>query len=530
MSLLPEGTDLLLWAVEVALLVWVARRSRRISPSVLACVACVAVAWGMRLASMALLFSRGHSFYWFDDAIRFDLAYYWSLHPTFVPRDTPWLPGTFALHGTAMRLASDPLVASRAMAALSNLVDLGGVFLFSQGVFGRRAVSAASVLVSGAFWLPTLLGTGTLSELSVSGFLLGGAGLLLLALRASGPRRRWLILASAAALGLATTFHVVAWTLLAVVLGALAVHTLRERGKPGALSPAAVLAFAAASAAFSAAYLVASARVYGSALELMHESAILEKQGGPLQGLVVYPFAVLFSVLGFAPLALAGVHHAWTVESADRARLRVVLVILGVCVGLLTVTAVRYGTTPTPYRSTLAITNALIPFATWSLLDSGRDEIPSARGLWLLAGALSVWSVVNVSHTLERRNLESVYDGALGHLDAADPPVVALATYLADEFRHGPRTLHPDNLARPIRVYFPNASGRDWLCFLSAVYRVGDPGRFRPSVWHLVATRVGKEDLEGIEPGELVLSRRILERPDLRQVTEFPPYRLYAGR
>src|SRR5262249_43394768 len=132
--------------------------------------------------------------------------------------DGIWQGGTFYLHGAAMRVISDPLVATKFVAVGVNLITLLGMFLFSKGIYRDSRLASLVVLFAAPWWPHIWLGTGTMPEMPTTGFLLIGSGLFLSGIYAG---RRLQLLAwggSALSYACATTFHMVAWMMLGPIL------------------------------------------------------------------------------------------------------------------------------------------------------------------------------------------------------------------------------------------------------------------------------------------------------------------------
>src|SRR5664279_2780487 len=172
--------ELILWLLECGLLFYALSRRRRIvedhSTSILACAFAIMLAWNWRLNYE---FALGSSGFWYlvaDDPARWTMSYGWSRHPYFITWDGIWQGGTFYLHGAAMRLVRDPMMASKLVSAFYSLLPLLGLFILTQGLYRSRKFSLFVVLFSAPLWLHVLLSTGSLAEMPVVGLMLTGVG------------------------------------------------------------------------------------------------------------------------------------------------------------------------------------------------------------------------------------------------------------------------------------------------------------------------------------------------------------------
>ncbi|MGH0032129.1 MAG: hypothetical protein ACQGVC_20255, partial [Myxococcota bacterium] len=225
------------WALQLVLIGWVtasgggrAGRGRIGLPHATlgAALLVVAAGWIWRLVYAFVLASGGFRFWIGDDAVRWLNAWRWSQEPFLLLPGDPWLVGPYVLHGSAMALLGDPILATRLLASALCVLPLVGVFLLAQALYRSPAVSALSAAILAPHWLHVLLGTGTMTELPLVGLLLGGLALQLIAERDGTRAPAW---AGALCLALATSLHMVAWILTAVVqLGLLWAALRSDRG------------------------------------------------------------------------------------------------------------------------------------------------------------------------------------------------------------------------------------------------------------------------------------------------------------
>src|SRR6185295_13011745 len=205
----------------VLVLAWRAERSPE-APEALAltwerCAIAILVAWSWRLVYVFVLASSGFQYLVPDDVARWLLSWGWSESPYAVTWDGIWQAGTFYVHGTAMAFLNDPLAASKFVSAFYNLLPLIGIFVLTQGLYRNLVFACVAVVAAAPWWLHILLGTGAMTEMPVTGLMLAGVGLLLLALDERTRERdsARALLGAAFCFLAATAFHIVAWMMLA---------------------------------------------------------------------------------------------------------------------------------------------------------------------------------------------------------------------------------------------------------------------------------------------------------------------------
>lgn len=231
------------WALQVLLLASVTLRpGGRIplpEPSVAFCAAALLGGWAFRLAVLFALASGGYHYWIGDDPLRWLTAWEWAHGRVGVISEpgawlpSTWMPGTYWVHGLAIRWAPNPLVASKLVSAIYSVMSLVGIFVFTLAVFRHRGIAAVCVVFLTPLWIDVLLSSGTMTEMPVVGAMLVGAGALISALRApEGLQRQRFLLAAGASFAVATMFHVVAWIALTAVL-LFVLLLLLSQGQPG---------------------------------------------------------------------------------------------------------------------------------------------------------------------------------------------------------------------------------------------------------------------------------------------------------
>lgn len=216
--------ELVGWAAQAALLAAVligpGGPIRLGRASVSFCLLVISLGWVFRLAILFALASGGFQYWLGDDPLRW-LATWLQMRgmPTSEAVPLSWMDGTRWLHGTAMWLISDPLLASKLVSASYAVLPLIGLFAFAQALFRRRAFSAVCVAFATPYWLDILLSSGTMAEMPTVGFMLTGSALTLEGLRRPiGKTRTRLLGFGALAFAGATAFHLSAWLQLAGIL------------------------------------------------------------------------------------------------------------------------------------------------------------------------------------------------------------------------------------------------------------------------------------------------------------------------
>lgn len=228
----PGWVEMLAWllqAILALLIVYVAPASRTLrwsEPSTGACAAVIGFAWAWRMTHLFVLASGDFKFWMDDDTRRFINAFAWSLDPYLLVPLPPnsvlgpalEMPATHIVHGLMMAGLPDPLIASKLVSALSNLLALVAIFLFTRAVFANAFLACAAVLFLGGHWLHVLWGSGTLTELPMTAFLLAGSAFTLSALAGSPGTRTRAAWAASIMFILATTVHLTAWIYLGGIL------------------------------------------------------------------------------------------------------------------------------------------------------------------------------------------------------------------------------------------------------------------------------------------------------------------------
>lgn len=239
----PSGVEVAGWLLQFLLIVLVVwggsgiRKGTLPEPSAGACFGVICLAWAWRMSHLFVLASGDFTFWMGDDTRRFINAFRWSTDPYFLlplPDNAvlgpgPEVPATHVVHGLMMMLFDDPLVGSKLASSVYNVIPLAGVFLFANAVFRNRLLACAAVLFLGPHWLQVFWGSGTLTELPMTGLLLAGGAFAIESFRRESGHRTRHAIAAAVLLALATTFHLTAWIYLGGILAvALAAFALRK--------------------------------------------------------------------------------------------------------------------------------------------------------------------------------------------------------------------------------------------------------------------------------------------------------------
>jgi hypothetical protein len=487
----------------------------------LALALALTLGWAWRLVYQFVLASSGFWYFVADDPCRWLLAWSWSREPFLITWDGIWQGATFYLHGLAMRIGGDPLVASKFVSAFYPLICLAGILVFTLGLYRDGRLAAAAVAFAAPWSLHVLLGTGTMTEMPVVGLLLGGSGLLLAGLRAEGPRRRRLLVFAALALAAATAFHFVAWMIVAAILGAALLYAL-WRGKPEGFGPARWLAFSLLATSYCTIWIVGCWVKFGRPFDFLRRYAELNTVfAGPLGvsgRLLPYPSALLDTVRGFLPLVAFGILFGLFHNGGERGRVRAVLVAAVVALAILMLSAIGGNVGALPYRATLPLAAALVPIALAplrSLLPRRNRGPADSPGLTLhksavpaavVAAIFASWFLANHLEVLELRRSANVLD-----TDA-----IALGVWLRQEIEH-PRTLGAVSPAAPIRLWLREPS---LYSMLGIVHAAGHPERVQE--W-----KGPDPGASSLRPGQYLVSDRGVEEPGLVARARHGRYTVY---
>ena len=521
-----SGLQIVGWIAQVAaitLLILLARHSseslapRRCSLS--QCALAVCAAWVWRAAYAFVLASTGLHYVIADDAARFLLSWEWYRQPYLITWDGIWPAGVFYMHGAAMHVIRDPLAATKFVSVACNLLALLGVFLFTAGVYRDRRLATLTVLFSAPWWIGILLGTGTMSETPLVGFLLGGAGLFLLGLSASPQRQLLTWLVAAVCFAAATSVHMAAWTVLAAILPVLLVYALISQRAGGNFRLKTWMWFTAVSVSYCIVWLIGCWVRFGSPFEPMQRyRALLVRDSGisSMQDRVLaYPEALLMSLWGLLPLVAFGIIWGVVRNGPDRARIRISLSTAGLAFLILIGSAALGNPAGQAYRPVTSFAMALAPVALAPLvaLLSSASGNGRARRLRLVAIALvaligAFWTWDNHERTMH------IHEQARD----ADSDAIAVGTWLRSELTR-PELLQLGGGSPPVRVWTDN-----YLKNLAIFYACGLPGRL--SEWK------GKEDpgLDSMEDSQLLVTNRHVQDGRLTFEFKMARYNVYRFR
>jgi hypothetical protein len=451
-----QPIDYCLWALQVVLILLALRNSprstfrRMTSLGAPHCVIAILLAWLLRLAYYFVLTSTGFHYLVPDDVARWLLAWGWAASPYFITWDGIWQGGTFYLHGMAMRLFDDPLIASKIVSCVVAAMTPVGLFILAQGLYRDVLISIATVLVGAPWWFHILLGTGAMTEMPVTGLVLAGVGLLCRWRDpATDPRSatRSLFLAAVCFM-LATTFHVIAWMLLAGFVG---VAMVSAEEAPQRQEWKRLLGAGAIAVAYCGLWIIGCWIKFGSPLGFMEAySANTDKHLGVLDVSVralAYPRAFLFDTWWLLPLIVLTGVRAWALRDTKARSERFVL--LGVLATLAIMTASAIIGNPSnkmPVRACITLAALLLPSAVFGVVSGwqrcgvgSRIVVRTAYRVATLT-LVAVWCVGNHRQVF----LETRSQGSM------DPDALALGTWLretlvqpgADGKSKGGRTIH----------------------------------------------------------------------------------------
>jgi hypothetical protein len=340
----PSRIEVAGWIVQAALILWIVfgrlprNGESRGEPSLGTCIGVICAAWAWRLAHLFVLTSAGFRSWMGDDGRRFLYSYYWSVDPFLLQPLPPDMgsgpgaevPGTYVVHGSLMMLFSDPMLGSKLASAVYHVLPLVGLFLFTRVVFRSRLFACVTVLFLGPYWLHILWGSGTLTELPMTGLLLAGAAFLIESYTGRAERRARSAAIAALLLMLSTMFHLTAWIYVAGILACVGLHLLLTRAyrHRDAIIRAVILGIG--SLAFCLPWMVIVKAETGGPLFFMSELAELEmfKIGGyvpwaevivTLLAPVSQPYRPIYAVLVLSLLGLGVASYArWS--NAGRAQ------------------------------------------------------------------------------------------------------------------------------------------------------------------------------------------------------------------
>ncbi len=511
------------WAAQIAaiivlLLVSTGRQDTKsaVSPGSLSwphCALAVCGAWAWRLACLLLLASLGFHYSIPDDASRFYLSWGWYKQPYLITWDGIWQGGTFYVNGLAMHLTHDPLAAVRCVAILFNLLAPLGVFLFTEGIYRDHGHSILTVLFAAPWWIGVLLGTGTMPETPLIASLLGGAGLFLIGLSAA-PRSRLLAWwAAALCFTVGTSFHMVAWMVLAPILLVLLVYAWISQRHGGAFQLTTWLWFAGASVSYCVVWLIGCWVKFGSPFDAMQRNAqsLIRDSGVTLLSarISAYPLALWHDLWPLLPLVLFGIVWGSVRAGSDRGRVRAVLTTIGLGLGVLVASAAAANPDGHPYTTVAVLGMALLPIALSplvSLLSAVRTHTRAKRiGAAVLVASVAVfWVCDNQARAM--RSLQAA--------GGPDTDAIAVGEWLRAEM-HTPRLLDLGAAAPPVRVWTDNHN-KD----LAIIYACGFPGRLEQ--WEPYANPV-----DSMRQGQYLVTDRDVQKIEVTLRFKVARYSIY---
>jgi hypothetical protein len=504
------------WTAQILCVVLVIRTTARARPillgtraSYLACALALSLGWAWRLAYHFVLASSGFWYFVADDPCRWMLSWSWAREPFLITWDGIWQAGTFYLHGLAMRLGSDPLVASKFVSTLYPLIALSGAFLFAYGIYRDSVVAVLTVVFLAPWWLHILLGTGTMTEMPVSGLLLAGAGLLAIGSRSRGSRRRRFLLLSAISMAAVTAFHIVAWMILAGVLGSLLIYAATS-GKRRDFGVRTWLGFSMLATSYCWIWTVGCWVKFGDPLHFLRHYAELNRAfwgDVPLGArLLTHPVALVETIAGFLPLAVFGAATGLVQRTEERGRIRFALAATASALIVLVLSNVLGSTGGYPIRATLTLATALVPISLAPLRSLFRSEAPAdvrstpgrrrvvAKGAILATIALS-WFAANHMKTFALQR----------SANELDSDAIALGAWLRQEILR-PQHLKAGPAAVPIRVWVAEPA---LFPTLAIQYAAGFPARIEE--WKSEY----EPGLSSMRVGQYLISDREVREPAL---------------
>lgn len=481
------------------------------------CLLALAAAWAWRLAYEFVLSSIGYRYIVADDADRFLLSWAWYQQPYLVTWDGIWQGGTFYFNGAAMRLLHDPLAASRFVAVAFNLLALFGLLLFTEGVFRDRRLSILTVLFAAPWWVQVFLGSGTLPEMAVIAFLLGGVGIFLLGASAAPRRRLAAWWASAVCFAIATSFHMEAWMMLSAILLALLVYAWLSGPGEGAFRLTTWTWFSAVSISYCVAWLIGCWVKFGSPFEpmLRYKRYLLRDSGITRMSvrILTYPRELVHLLAALLPLVIFGI--LWSFFRRGEAISRARTVLTTMTLGLLVLVASAASANPggLPYRAVTPLAAALLPFALAplvTLLPSPRSG--SVGWTRMQAGSTAAVALIAICWTWYN------HDRVLNfprQVQDVDPDAAATGTWLRSEIEF-PGLLHLGPGSPPIRLW-PS----DYMKALTILYTCGLMNQMQ---WRQDATSPG---IESMRDGQYLLTDRNVDDPRLKLRTQIAKFSLY---
>jgi hypothetical protein len=247
----------------------------------------------------------------------------------------------------------------------------------------------------------------------------------------------------------------------------------------------------------------------------------------------VFPVSLAYCVHYYWPLVLNGLFVVLRKQEGQYREYRLVLACIGWILAILVATSVVGGANLTPFRTVLALSAALLPFAIAPLFDRAPESVsnedfvgalPRSASLTigvalLVLGANGVANHSRIDfelpepHILKRKGLPKPAD------------VYALGAWMRAQVK-APGELSVENLSHPFEL----ALTSDLAGIRQALieYHVGDPARFAHP--HRLKEPVRQTQLQllaKLAPGQVLISDYEIEVPELRLVTRLGQYRVY---
>lgn len=476
-------------------------------------------AWGFRLACFFTMASLGFLYFIPDDPCRWEMSFNWTKVPYFITWDGVWLGMTFYLQGLSMLCTGDPVVGSKIMTVILNLVALGGIYCFAWTLSRNRVYAAFAVVLVAPYFLHILLGTGALTEIPVVGFTLLGLSFLIRGLEEPDRRRRrWDLSRAAFFFMVSTGFHYVAWIFLLAVLVLSFLAMFWNRLGERRLSVGDFLLFALPSTLYCIAWMAGCWIKFGNPLHSMTSQMELSTRYvgnlGFAPKAMAYPLALLFSLrwIGIFVLFSIGWHFFSRQPAARRYRFAMAAAALALI--LFVLTSIRGGHNNTPYRSLIVISTILLVVAPSPFFVSetpgigfwrrwNRLFLPRKGIQFVLAGVFMI--------LVYGFNLQSV--SRMLFMYRPDANSVALGNWLREEIAV-PSLLTGEDLSSPIIL-------RNVKSSLAVYYLCGHPNRAR---------MMSAEQFDAFGPlreSQIVVSEEGLERDGLTPVVQIGSYTVY---
>ncbi|MGH0029445.1 MAG: hypothetical protein ACQGVC_06625, partial [Myxococcota bacterium] len=228
----------------------------------------------------------------------------------------------------------------------------------------------------------------------------------------------------------------------------------------------------------------------------------------------IYPVSVGFSLRFLLPLVVFGALAPLLRHDRDARRARAALAVLATALLLLVATSLASGTNITPFRTVAPIAAALVPLAAAALFPAVRHT-----GRWprpaLTAGALLVLLSFAHAHSqvFEHRHVGTTMWGVEAPRPAG-PGLFALGRWLRREVPRRPPVDAP-----PVRLPVLQAQNIGFSLFAHAI---GDPA------W--IDSSHRSQILSGLTAGQLVVSGRPIQRPELSPLLRIGIHHVYEAR